>query len=137
MDDCIDLSPNSDCSSWSYTLSTVNATTTLNLSTIMQDASWSASDGSDWVDSLSWNFEIADNDFDSPDCVQSSTLTKSSELFTPHLPTSPKPPKKLTFDLCSVVKDEIEGWKLSKVMELRGCKASFAKEVHRLSVMFY
>lgn len=45
----------------------------------------------------------------------------------------PSHPKKLKFDPSSAVVHETDGWQLSKVMELSGCKAECAKEVHGLS----
>ncbi len=98
-------------------------------------ASWSASDGSDWVNYPSLCLDIADEYIPifSPSKLCSSTPLKAYEQVTPHLPPSPKPPKKLKFDPSSAVVHENEGWQLSKVMELRGCSASCAREVHRLS----
>lgn len=98
----------------------------------MQDASWSASDASDWVDSPKLTLDCFNEDTLSNSMICSSTPIKTYEL-TPHLPTSPKPPKKLKFDPSSAVVHETDGWQLSKVMELSGCKAECAKEVHGLS----
>lgn len=93
--DTTGFSPSSDCSSWSYTLSTLNAgdlTANIDLSTLLQDASWSASDASDWVDSPKLTLDCFNEDTLSNSMICSSTPIKTYEL-APDLPTSPKPPE--------------------------------------------
>ena len=100
--------------------------------TLIQDTSWSASDASDWVDSPNFTLGCIDEDLPWSPTIRSSTPKKRVEL-TPNVTPSFKPPKKLKFDASSAVVHEIDGWQLSKVMDLTGCKAECARNVHSLS----